>query len=701
MTNTTVVRRVLGAWLLAVLLVAAPERAWPLAGRPDPTFDGDGTIRQVDLGTVESASSVAVQADDKVLVMPAGPKLMRFATDGSLDPTFDGDGVIDLPPPLAYGNMKLVGSFIYLFGAQIGRYDLTGTLDIGYGTAGFLTLNPAFLNDFTFDSLGRLVGVGSTYDSVIDDMFFNVYRYGLDGNPDPTFGINGKVTTTLTGERAFDFAYKVIVQPDDKIVALAGSAWDEGGAIDPEDTAEVAEGGDDLVDGGDFVKGGSSLALVRYNTDGSLDTSFSGNGKAIFAAQDAYSEGIALQRTNDGKFVAFASVLETVPGDYDLIVLNIARFNADGTLDPTLDGDGIMRSEFPYNEGVDGGAVQPDGKILVVGSTRGDPLPCSPYDLTYTPAIVRFNADGTLDTTYDGDGMASVAPSYQSYYLNLAVDSLGRAVVGGFTFDDPCTPLFEGHDWMVSRLLGDCTLDGVVAPGESCDDGDLLDGNGCTNTCEVRSCWSCTGTNPSICSLTAAGTSCDDGNICTANDQCNGSGGCTALTPTPLGSCIVAEQSSFSIVRGTTAAKDKISWTWKDAVNDVYDFRDPVIAGTGHTLCIFDGAGALMQAEIPPGGLCNGDDRCWKTNVYKDYYKFKDKSLAHGGIEQLTLDEDGAFKLKGTGVNVPDYSPVLVDPVRVQLIKHDGPTDACFESVYTGNDFGKSTVKGFKGKHKP
>jgi uncharacterized delta-60 repeat protein len=691
MADTLVVRRAFSSWLLVVLLVVAPSRAWSLAGKPDPTFDGDGTATQVIPVTDEYAFSIAVQADDKVLVLTAD-KLLRLATDGSLDPTFDGDGVVDV----VAGRIEIVGSFIYLtVGYGFSRYDMNGTLDTSYGTAGILALSPYPFSvvDLTVDSLGRPVGVGSTYDSVLDDMFFSVYRYGLDGNPDPTFGANGKVTTTLTGEQAWDFAYKVVVQPDDKIVALAGSTWDDGGAIDPVDEEETEEGG------GEFVRGGSSLVLVRYNTDGSLDTSFSGNGKAIFAAQDAYSEGIALQRMADGKFVAFASVLETVPGDHDLIVLNVARFNADGTLDPTLDGDGVMRSEFPYNEGVDGGIVQPDGKILVVSLIRGEPLPCYPLDFHYLPAIVRFNADGTRDNTYDGDAVAPVAPGYFWYHLDLAVDSLGRAVVSGHTWDDPCVPGVEDTDWIVSRLLPDCTLDGVVTAGESCDDGDLVDGNGCDNTCEVRECWGCTGTNPSTCSPTAAGSSCDDGSICTANDQCDGSGGCTALTPTPLASCIVAEQSTFSIARGATPAKDKIAWSWKDEINDVYDFRDPVIAGTGHTLCIFDGAGTLMQAEIPPGGLCDGDDRCWKTNIYNDYYKFKDRSLAHGGIEQLTLDEDGAFKLKGKGVNVPD-SPVLVDPVTVQLIKHDGPTDACFESAYTGNEIGKSTAKGFKGKHK-
>ncbi|MCC6846920.1 MAG: hypothetical protein IT294_00360 [Deltaproteobacteria bacterium] len=683
--------------LVAALFVLVPERAWSLAGNPDPTFDGDGIIVEPSPFVDEGIHALAVQSDDKIL-FTFRSELRRLATDGSLDPTFDGDGIVNLPLGVG-GTIHLVGGYIYLYsGQKVARYDMTGTLDTSYATSGILTFSsPVSAADVTFDSLGRPVGVGTVVDFIEDDMYFEVYRWGLDGNPDATFGTGGVVRTTLTGEKALESGTKVVVQPDDKIVALAESFWGYGGDVDPEDEEEAEDGDDDDVEGGGgFVKGGSALVLVRYDTSGNLDPSFSGNGKAIFGAQEGYSGGIALMRRADGKLAVVAQAVETVPGDHDLHALNFARFNSDGSPDTTYGGDGFVRSELGRFPPGSFAAFQPDGKVLTDTRLRNF---CDPYS-SPLPALLRFDTDGSLDRTFGDDGVAVLTTPGYTALVPFVVDSAGRAVVAGSANTLVCSGGVDS-DAFVLRLLGDCARNGVVQPGESCDDGDAIDDNGCDNRCEIGECWSCTGTTPSVCTAEAAGTACDDDNVCTASDKCDGAGGCTDLTPTPLTSCQLGEQSSLSIVRGPTPAKDKIGWKWKETVVEGFGWSpgDPATAGTDYTLCVFDGAGALMRADIPPGGYCGGD-RCWKTDTYRDTFRFKDKSLSNDGIEQLSVAIDpGRFQLKGKGVNLPD-SPVLVDPVTIQLILDGVLEDACLESVYTGADISKSTLKGFKGKHK-
>jgi uncharacterized delta-60 repeat protein len=141
-------------------------------------------------------------------------------------------------------------------------------------------------------------------------------------------------------------------------------------------------------DGKIVVVGGTSgqiqardFALVRYNTDGSLDTSFSGDGKQRTDIEDVdAATGVAVQ--GDGKIVAVghADVLSVdhpdvaISGDFAL-----ARYNTDGSLDTSFSGDGKQATDFfgTYFDSAAGVALQGDGKIVAAG--------------------VGLGADGTID----------------------------------------------------------------------------------------------------------------------------------------------------------------------------------------------------------------------------------------------------------------------------------------------------------------
>ncbi len=134
---------------------------------------------------------------------------------------------------------------------------------------------------------------------------------------------------------------------------------------------------------------GEHFALARYNPNGSLDTSFSGDGKQTTDfggfGQDG-ATGVALQ--GNGKIVAVGSTGRHPSSDFAL-----ARYNPDGSLDTSFSGDGRQTTDFGGLDTATGVALQGDGKIVVVG--RGDARDF---------ALARYNPDGSLDTSFSGDG---------------------------------------------------------------------------------------------------------------------------------------------------------------------------------------------------------------------------------------------------------------------------------------------------------
>jgi uncharacterized delta-60 repeat protein len=203
----------------------------------------------------------------------------------------------------------------------------------------------------------------------------------------------GYVTTSLTNSN--DAAYSTLIQPDGKIIAVGG-------------TTSITKSGQ--------VSFG--VGLVRYNTDGSLDTSFGNAGKATigpgvgtnFIHAALYpTEGTA----NDGKIV--------VGGLSSGFA--IARFNANGTLDTSFGSHGIATAPFAATNNYDVflEVIQPDGKIVALGQTA---------DITQGE-LARFNPDGSLDTTFGQGGMVT-GPVADPWSLLLQPD--GKLVMVGVTY---------------------------------------------------------------------------------------------------------------------------------------------------------------------------------------------------------------------------------------------------------------------------
>jgi uncharacterized delta-60 repeat protein len=216
------------------------------------------------------------------------------------------------------------------------------------------------------------------------------------GALDTCFGGSGSVGTNVSMGR--DTANAVLVQPDGKIVVAGTVGVNESNGT------------------------GADFGVVRYNTDGSLDTTFDGDGKVrtnFGGIRNDYATAIALQA--DGKIVV-AGYSDSGGGRADFAVV---RYNSDGSLDTTFDGDGKVLTDVgsDTDDKIHAILIQPDGKIFAVGGifTAGsDPA---------GGVIVRYNSNGSLDTSFDGDGKMTLSGSYMFYAAALQPD--GKIIAAG------------------------------------------------------------------------------------------------------------------------------------------------------------------------------------------------------------------------------------------------------------------------------
>lgn len=271
----------------------------------------------------------------------------------------------------------------------------------------------------------------------------------MDGNLDPTFDADGRVTTPFGFGFSSDGATAVALQPDGKIVAagIAGvldldfalARYNPNGSLDTtfdtdgKVTTDFGSNNDGIgaialqpdgrivAVGTARVGSGLNFALARYNKDGSLDPTFGTNGMVTtdFGFGGDGAKAVALQP--DGKILV-AGFATPIRGQLEHFAL--ARYNPDGSLDTAFDIDGMVTTAFSSSDDSASAVVlQPDGKIVAVGGARFGGL----YDF----ALARYNADGSLDTTFDTDGMVTTAFSSSHDQASAVVLQADGKIVAG------------------------------------------------------------------------------------------------------------------------------------------------------------------------------------------------------------------------------------------------------------------------------
>lgn len=290
-----------------------------------------------------------------------------------------------------------VFAVLALMAAAVSAWGAAGELDTTFQTTGFVKTevrgdDHAYSMAVQVD--GKVVVVGSTLSADYTNSDFAVVRYLASGALDTTFGTGGKVMTGIgTGN---DIAFDVAIQADGKIV-VAGETNDSSGS-------------------------NANFAVVRYNANGTLDTTFNMTGKVVtgIGSLDDYATCIGIQ--SDGKIVVGGYTYVSA----DSTNFALARYNTNGVLDTTFNTTGKVSTDLGGVEVAEALIVHGTGKILVAGFTgnvAGD----------YTnSALVRYNANGSLDTTFNTTGkvITNMGPTY-NYIDAIAVQADGKIVTAG------------------------------------------------------------------------------------------------------------------------------------------------------------------------------------------------------------------------------------------------------------------------------
>ena len=406
-----------------VILMTISLQALGAPGDLDTSFNGTGVVTTSFGDGVDQNYGIAIQADGKIVTAGFGHNgsnfdfaIARYNPNGTLDTTFSNDGKV--------------------------------TTDFGTNSSD-LALDVAIQTD------GKIVAVGGSSSVAVSG--FALARYNPDGSLDTTFNGTGKVITPIFGE-----AKAVVIQPDGKIVISASdfmiARYNPNGSLDTSfdgdgivmtmlDNFSFGARGVALQADGKIVAVGdiqigqdnAAFAVVRYNTNGSLDTSFDNDGKVITDFVKFFDEAQAVTIQADGKIVA-AGFAETA--DFGT-AFALARYRTDGSLDTTFDGDGKVITPFGINSGVIALTIQQNQKIVAAGGSFNG--------TTVESAMIRYNPDASLDPTFGIGGKVSILIGARSQFYAVAMQPDGKIVTGGVTG-------FAGSDFSVCRYLGDVTV---------------------------------------------------------------------------------------------------------------------------------------------------------------------------------------------------------------------------------------------------
>jgi uncharacterized delta-60 repeat protein len=375
-------------------------------GSLDTSFSGDGKVTSSMGSRSDSASSVAVQPDGKIIISgytvtnddgtDSDFAVARYQSDGSLDKSFSSDGKtttsLGTMVAEAYGMaLQSDGKILVVgFATQTAmdsdfalvRYDTGGTLDKSFSGDGKLTTSVGFLQDVArsvaVQADGKIVIGGYSFLSE-GNSDFALVRCNEDGSLDTGFDGDGMVTTPV-GSSA-DRAYRLVVQGDGRILA-GGYAWN----------------------GSDW-----DIALVRYNSDGTPDATFDGDGMVITPAGIVNPDSLDMVLQPDGRIVVASSIWNGRDNDFML-----ARYNPDGTSDRSFDPVDTLGGTVSYVEGsgpgVFGTPVVLDADVQIfdveldaAGSYEGAAL--SLFRLDGANPDDRFSATGTMGALSEGSAL--------------------------------------------------------------------------------------------------------------------------------------------------------------------------------------------------------------------------------------------------------------------------------------------------------
>lgn len=412
-------RIVVAGWAQGITVTDFALARFEPDGQLDLSF---GTLGKVttDFGKTDSARAVAIQPDGKIVVAGFSgehPLLIDFAVarynaDGSLDNGFDGDGMVtadfgkldDAREVIIQsdGKILIVGNSFEPTVNYISmiRYNADGTIDTNFGTGGMVISNPVTHSETAvLNADGKIIvaGQGSNGSYAV----FKLVRFNSDGTLDTTFGNGGEVLTDF-GEPAA--AWTVSLQPDGKIVA--------GGITGTSTTTTI------------------NFALARYQTDGSLDLNFGNQGIVVTDFQSGDDRLYRILVQADDKILAAGFVFSQLSG-FDF---GLARYNSDGTVDTSFGVQGKVKTDFGSHEGAYDAALTSQDSIVIVGDTNNSQFALARYLLQGSNCLFCDTfEDGVISPDWD-----YIKPTWNEKAGSLIGTPVGRKALA------IASPIFSG-----------------------------------------------------------------------------------------------------------------------------------------------------------------------------------------------------------------------------------------------------------------
>lgn len=393
-------------------LFLMPGSVQAAAGDLDPTYGNGG---KVTTPTSFFISDAAVQTDGKIIAV--GDFVARYKLNGSLDPTFGSGGRVFLSSGF-YANAVVIqpdgkiiaaGRIVSVHGPYfqgtfaLMRLNRNGSLDTTFGAGGLATIR--FLpdswdriNDVALQPDGKIVVAGA----VDFDNWFALARFKSDGSPDTSFGDQGRVRTGMgAGEER---AEAVAIQADLKIVVA-------GGAAESPDSFGV-----------------DNFALARYKSNGQLDETFGNGGTVSTDFNGSYDSALSVVVQSDGNIVAAGYAYSGTKQHFAL-----ARYDENGSLDPTFENNGKVLTSFSGSAGINKILLQSDGRIVAAGNgVAGADPDAFPNDFI----VARYNLNGSLDDSFGNQGTVVTDFGGDNRASTIVLQPDGKVVVGGHRSTD-------------------------------------------------------------------------------------------------------------------------------------------------------------------------------------------------------------------------------------------------------------------------
>ncbi len=428
------------------------------SGLEDTNFSGDGMVT-TSIGSGGSAQIHGLFFSNNRIIVGGlsfnGTNnsvftLARYDLAGALDTTFGSGGItttaistgFDGVHALTLASNKIFAAGFAADGHRIdfalARYNTAdGSLDTAFNTDGFTTTalggGSDEINALEIQTDGKMLAAGFSFGTDnIKNKNFALTRYEADGTLDANFGSAGHVTTSLSGNlgTAHDIIKALVIQNNGSIVVGGLTRGNVGGTGESND-----------------------FALARYLSNGNPDPSFGSGANGIEIRTNAGADEVinALSLLSGGEILVGGTAFTGSNNNFIL-----GRYTASGILDTTFNTDGIVTTQIGTGSSVsEAMSVQNDGKVLLAGSAEIVVIGNTENTTSFDFALARYLSDGTLDPSFDGDGIVTTAIGTGHDFISaIKIQSDGKILVAGTTFSDTAPAQFA-----LARYNTDGSLD--------------------------------------------------------------------------------------------------------------------------------------------------------------------------------------------------------------------------------------------------